>query len=73
MIEQVLRDRLTLFDTASVDWAAVREAGLSLSQAEIVRAADEVVRDVIIRREKTVTSAALVSALKHRRTLSELM
>jgi SpoVK/Ycf46/Vps4 family AAA+-type ATPase len=73
MIEQVLRDRLTLFDTASVDWAAVREAGLSLSQAEIVRAADEVVRDVIIRREKTVTSAVLLSALKHRRTLSELM
>ncbi len=42
MIEQVLRDRLTSFDTGSVEWEAVREAGLSLSQAEIVRAADEV-------------------------------
>ena len=73
MIEQVLRDRLTSFDTGSIEWAAVREAGLSLSQAEIVRAAEEVVRDVIIRREKKVTSAALVSALEYRRILSELI
>lgn len=70
MIELVLRDRLISFDTGSVDWDPVRQAGISLSQAEVVKAADEVVRDMIIRKNKTVTSALLVSALDHRRKLA---
>jgi SpoVK/Ycf46/Vps4 family AAA+-type ATPase len=72
MIEQVLRDRLISFDTSLVDWDPVRQAGLSLSQAEIVKAADEVVRDMIIRKNKIITSALLVSALDHRRKLAAL-
>jgi len=71
MIEQVLRDRLLSFDTASVDWGRARQSGLSLSQAEIVKAADEVIRDMIIRKQKAVSSAALVSALEYRRNLAE--
>jgi SpoVK/Ycf46/Vps4 family AAA+-type ATPase len=71
MIEQVLRDRLASFDTVSVDWKSVSETGHSLSLAEIVRASDEVVRDIIIRGEDQVTSEALSSALLHRRSLSE--
>jgi len=71
MIEQVLRDRLVSFDTSSVDWRSVSETASSLSLAEIVRAADEVVRDIIIRGEVRVTSEALSSALLHRRSLSE--
>jgi SpoVK/Ycf46/Vps4 family AAA+-type ATPase len=71
MIEMVLRDRLISFDTGSVDWDPVRQAGISLSQAEVVKAADEVVRDMIIRKNKTVTSALLVSALDHRRKLAD--
>jgi hypothetical protein len=70
MIELVLRDRLISFDTGSVDWGPVREAGISLSQAEVVKAADEVVRDMIIKKNKTVSSALLVSALDHRRKLA---
>lgn len=71
MIELVLRDRLISFDTSSVNWDPVRQAGISLSQAEVVKAADEVVRDMIIRKNKTVTSALLVSALDHRRKLAD--
>jgi SpoVK/Ycf46/Vps4 family AAA+-type ATPase len=71
MIELVLRDRLISFDTGSVDWDPVRQAGISLSQAEVVKAADEVVRDMIIRKNKTVNSALLVSALDHRRKLAD--
>lgn len=70
MIELVLRDRLISFDTCSVDWDPVRQAGISLSQAEVVKAADEVVRDMIIQKKKNVTSALLVSALDHRRKLA---
>lgn len=71
MVELVLRDRLISFDTGSVDWDPVRQAGISLSQAEVVKAADEVVRDMIIRKNKTVNSALLVSALDHRRKLAD--
>jgi SpoVK/Ycf46/Vps4 family AAA+-type ATPase len=72
MIEHVLRDRLHSFGLTSVDWARVRQAGVSLSHAEIVKAADEVIRDMIIGKQKTVPSAALVSALEYRRNLTEL-
>lgn len=71
MIELVLRDRLISFDTDSVDWDPVRQTGISLSQAEVVKAADEVVRDMIIQKNKTITSALLVSALDHRRKLAD--
>jgi SpoVK/Ycf46/Vps4 family AAA+-type ATPase len=69
LVEAFLRDKLHSFDTDAIEWARVSECGVGLSQAEIVRAVDDVIKDAIINESMTVKARSLCDALLHRKQL----
>ena len=73
MIISLLQDRLSFFQTAFQDWSAVSAAGVGLSQAEIVKAADDVGKDAILSGQLQIHEDQIEAALTHRRVLSKLL
>jgi SpoVK/Ycf46/Vps4 family AAA+-type ATPase len=73
IVESVLRKRTSHLDSRSIDWTLVAAGGLGLSQAEVVKAADEVVRDAILSGESVLREADLLGALHHRKQLLGLL
>ena len=65
--EQVLRSRLALLKTSSVNWKKVVSASKGLSQAELVRACEHAAKDAILARRTSVETSELVAALMQRR------
>jgi SpoVK/Ycf46/Vps4 family AAA+-type ATPase len=65
--EALLRARLDRFDTRGLDWRAAADKAAGLSQAEIVRAADDAAKSILLRGGKRITSEALIEALTERR------
>lgn len=70
-IQSLLETRLNAFRPNRVAWAKVVEAASGLSQADLARAADEVIKSAILRDEKTVTTEDLIGALRDRRAVRE--
>jgi SpoVK/Ycf46/Vps4 family AAA+-type ATPase len=70
-IQSLLAARLNAFRPNRVAWTKVVEAASGLSQSDLARAADEVIKSAILRDEKTVTTEELVHALRERRTVRE--
>jgi SpoVK/Ycf46/Vps4 family AAA+-type ATPase len=70
-IQSLLTTRLNAFRPNRVAWSKVLEAASGLSQADLARAADEVIKGAILRHEKTVTTEDLVGALRERRAVRE--
>lgn len=70
-IKNVLAARLDAFKPNRVAWAKVVETASGLSQAELVRAADEVIKGAILRDEMTVSTEELIRALRERRSVRE--
>ncbi|WP_264583597.1 AAA family ATPase [Rhodoblastus acidophilus] len=62
---ELVRRRLGNFSKAKLDWKAIADAGQGLSQGELVRAVDEVVKDAILDDTK-IHTAMLVAALGDR-------
>jgi SpoVK/Ycf46/Vps4 family AAA+-type ATPase len=73
MIIPLLQDRLSFFQTSFRDWTDVSAAGLGLSQAEIVKAADDVGKDAILSGQLRIHQDQIEAALTHRRALSEIL
>lgn len=65
----IVERRLSKFKLAARSWAAIEPALDDLSQAELVRAADAVVKDAILDGEAKVSPDALRVALQNRQTL----
>jgi SpoVK/Ycf46/Vps4 family AAA+-type ATPase len=65
--EALLRNRLAVFDTKAVDWEDVVTKSKGLSQAEVVRAADEAAKATVLGGHKRITTQRLVLALDERR------
>ena len=70
-IQGVLSARLGLFLPRRITWKTITETASGLSQAELARAADEVIKNAILREESTTTSEEIVEALRERRALRE--
>jgi SpoVK/Ycf46/Vps4 family AAA+-type ATPase len=70
-IQRVLSARLGLFLPPRISWKHIKEAASGLSQAELARAADEVIKNAILREESSATSEEIVEALRERRALRE--
>lgn len=68
VIEGLVRSRLTLLGTNGVDWLAVGPEASGLSHAEITLAAERAAKDAILGGQTAVSTGALVSALKERRS-----
>ncbi len=67
-IEAVARARLAMLDTSDVAWASVREAGATLSHADVTRACEDAAKSAILSMRLAVTTADVVTALRNRRT-----
>jgi SpoVK/Ycf46/Vps4 family AAA+-type ATPase len=65
----ILERRLGKFKLTMKSWNAVEPSLEGLSQAELVRAADSVVKDAILEGASKVSSDALGNALRNRQTL----
>lgn len=69
MVRDLILNRLGPFATPGIDWTAVSEAAKGLSHAEIVRSAEEAVKDAILAEESTVQSEVLVNELMARKDI----
>ena len=67
LVEQLLRACLDRFDTRGLNWRDAAEHAAGLAQAEIVRAAGDAAKSIVLRNAKRITSAALVEAVTERR------
>lgn len=65
--EAVLRAKLALFDTSTVDWRRVVESAEGLSQADITAACEDAAKESILRDEGHVRTELLTNALAERR------
>lgn len=65
----ILERRLGKFKLGARSWSSIEPALEGLSQAELVRAADAVVKDVILEGATNVSPDALKQALRNRQTL----
>ena len=64
----VLRNRLALFKTSQVQWAAVERATEGLSHAELTRASENAAKRAFLERRTRLQTAEVVEALKERRS-----
>ena len=64
----VLRNRLALFKTSKVQWAAVERATEGLSHAELTRACENAAKSAFLERRTSLETAEVVEALKASRS-----
>ncbi|SUD38611.1 ATPase central domain-containing protein [Ectopseudomonas mendocina] len=72
-IRDVLEMRMHTYLPKRVSWTKLIAAASGLSQAEITRAALEIIKDVILQGDKHASTEAIVKALRERHTLKETM
>lgn len=70
-IKNVIASRLGSFAAKRITWGKVLEAAAGLSQAELVRACSEVMKDAVLRGKSTVSSEDLAASLRERRSVRE--
>jgi SpoVK/Ycf46/Vps4 family AAA+-type ATPase len=63
---RIMQARLASFRTSTVDWLGIRAHLKDLSQADLVRAADDAAKNSILRDSDQLTTSDLVSALEER-------
>ncbi len=64
MAENLIRNRLTLFDIKSVQWKAVLAAARNLSHAEITRACEDSARGAVLAGNETISTESLARTLR---------
>ncbi|RWO93809.1 MAG: ATP-binding protein [Mesorhizobium sp.] len=67
LIERLLRTRLDRFDTRGLNWGEAAEQAAGLAQAEIVRAAEDAAKSIILSNAKRITAKALSESIAERR------
>jgi SpoVK/Ycf46/Vps4 family AAA+-type ATPase len=67
VVLQVMRDRLSAFDTRTIDWASIAEQGVGLSHGDIVRAAEQAAKTTILQGKASISETVLEHALVERR------
>lgn len=70
-IERIFTARLTGFDLRKINWREVRVAAAGLSQADVVRAAEEAAKVAVLADSNSVSTKALLSALSERRLATQ--
>lgn len=68
-IREILTVRLGSFAPQTISWSKIFSVSLSLSQADLVRAADEAIKESILGEAARVTEAGLLRTLVERRAL----
>ena len=70
-IKNVISARLGSFASTRIAWGKVVESAAGLSQAELVRACNEVMKDAVLKGKATISTENLVSSLRERRSVRE--
>lgn len=65
--EQVMRGRLALLETVSVDWSQVVEKSKSLSHADLARACEQAAKNAVLDQRKHLETGEILEALEDRR------
>lgn len=65
MLRPLIENRLTLFDTRDLDWHRLTEAGQGLSHADVVRAAEDAAKEVVLYDLPAVRTEDLLRHLRH--------
>lgn len=65
-ITLVLKNRLSSIKTLKIRWADASKAALGLSFADLVRAAEDAIKDVLVDERERVTHADLMAAIQER-------
>ncbi|GLI94685.1 AAA family ATPase [Methylocystis echinoides] len=66
-IREVFQKTLSVFDLSNVDWAEVQSSALGMSQAEMIRAADDAARVAVLNNGAQLTTTVLVEAVRDSR------
>lgn len=69
-IKLVLRAKLAAAKKDKIRWADAAKAAVGLSFADVVRAAEDAIKDAVVAKRDTVMNADLMSAIRERRTAS---
>jgi SpoVK/Ycf46/Vps4 family AAA+-type ATPase len=72
LINRIFKNRLAAFDTKALVWDELSEAAMGLSPAEIVRAAENAAKSVLLAGGKSIVSSELVASIVERRKASFL-
>lgn len=67
LIIETMKARLLTFDTKSVDWEVVAAAAEGLSHADLIRAAEDAAREVILSDGPELNTSVLLAAVQTRR------
>lgn len=67
-IKLVLRSRLSGFTVKQIKWAMAAKSALGLSFADIVRAAEDAIKDTIVDEREILTHADLMAAIRERQS-----
>lgn len=67
LLVETIRSRLAMFSLGGIDWSAVAVAGAGLSNAEVIRAAEDAARNAVLDGYEAPDTAGLVAALTARR------
>ena len=70
-IAQVLRTRLASEAVKRIRWRSLADLAAGLSYAEVVRAADEVLKDALIHERSPVREADIRVMLKERQAIAD--
>jgi AAA+ superfamily predicted ATPase len=66
MIVTVFRSRLAAFNTRAIDWSGVAQVAQGLSQADIVRAAEDAAKSAILDDAAGMDTERLIQAVNER-------
>jgi AAA+ superfamily predicted ATPase len=64
LLVETIRSRLAMFSLSGIDWSVVAAAGAGLSNAEIIRAAEDAARNAVLDGHAAPDTPGLVAALK---------
>lgn len=67
---EIIKNRLAIFDTTSLDWSDVLRAAEGLSQADLTRASDEAAKDAVLSNRQSISVDSLLAAITDRKSAS---
>lgn len=69
LILETFQTKLSMFDCRPVTWSEVLDAGKGLSYADLIKAAEEAAKEVILHEESQITTKGLTKAIADRQIL----
>ena len=67
-IQQLVENRLAMFDTDSLEWDEITTAAEGLSSAEVTRACEDAAKEAVLHHKKEIDTALVTKAVERRQT-----